>query len=383
MYAFRGPEIAQLDRYANALVDGMRAAGGYADVTLSYESGKPEIALDLTRERAANLGVSALQIGRTISALYAGYEAATFEEGGERYDVRVQVRPQYRDDLEKLELVYVRSQTGALVPLRNLVTPRIGSGPVQIDRESRTRAITVYANLDGKAAGTADAEVSALAAKLDLAPGYEFDAVGPSKRLRETTSAISFAFGLALLAIYMILAAQYNSFVQPLIIMLSAPLSFIGAFAAVWLFGYSLDVMGQIAFLMLMGIVMKNSILLVDYTNTLRDRGLPVMQAALEAGPVRLRPVLMTAVSTIFGMLPVAFGKGDGSEWRAPMGIVSIGGLVTSTFLTLLVVPVVYTLFDDLQRALRVGSPFRRRLIRSPGPVGEASPAPAPGQRAR
>jgi len=382
MYAFRGPEIDQLDRYATALVDAMRAAGGYADVTLSYESGKPEIALDLTRERAANLGVSALQIGRTISALYAGYEAATFEEGGERYDVRVQVRPQYRDDLEKLELVYVRSQTGALVPLRNLVTPRIGSGPVQIDRESRTRSITVYGNLDGKAAGTADAEVSAMAAKLQLAPGYEFDAVGPSKRLRETTSAISFAFGLALLAIYMILAAQYNSFVQPLIIMLSAPLSFVGAFAAVWLFGYSLDVMGQIAFLMLMGIVMKNSILLVDYTNTLRDRGLPVMQAALEAGPVRLRPVLMTAVSTIFGMLPVAFGKGDGSEWRAPMGIVSIGGLVTSTFLTLLVVPVVYTLFDDVQRALRVGSPFRRRLIRSPGPV-DATAEPVPDQRAR
>jgi HAE1 family hydrophobic/amphiphilic exporter-1 len=177
----------------------------------------------------------------------------------------------------------------------------------------------------------------------------------------------------------MILAAQYNSFVQPLIIMLSAPLSFIGAFAAVWAAGYALDVMGQIAFLMLMGLVMKNSILLVDYTNTLRDRGLPAAQAALEAGPVRLRPVLMTAVSTIFGMLPVAFGRGDGSEWRAPMGIVSIGGLVTSTLLTLIVVPVAYTLFDDLQGVLRVGTPLRRRLLPSPGSAALAPAVPRGG----
>jgi hydrophobic/amphiphilic exporter-1 (mainly G- bacteria), HAE1 family len=158
---------------------------------------------------------------------------------------------------------------------------------------------------------------------------------------------VVFAFGLALVAIYMILASQFNSFVHPFTIMLSAPLSFLGAFAAIRLLGHSLDVMGQIAFLMLMGIVMKNGILLVDYTNTLRARGLPLYEAVLEAGPTRMRPVLMTAVSTIFGMLPLALGRGDGSEWRAPMGVVSIGGLAASTLLTLLVVPVVYTLFDE------------------------------------
>jgi HAE1 family hydrophobic/amphiphilic exporter-1 len=370
MYIFRGAEIEQLQRYADELLRRMEKAGGYTDLVLSYETGKPEIALDISRGRAADLGVSALQIGRTISALYAGYKVATFEEGGERYDVRVQLQPQYRDDLEKLELVRVRAQSGALVPLGNLVTPRVGSGPVQIDRESRARSITVYGNLDGKAAGTADDEIVGFVAGMGLEPGYDFDAIGPSKRLRETTSAVLFALGLALLAIYMILAAQYNSFVHPFTIMLSAPLSFIGAFAAVWLAGYSLDVMGQIAFLMLMGIVMKNSILLVDYTNTLRERGLPLMQAALEAGPIRLRPVLMTAISTIFGMLPVAFGRGDGSEWRAPMGVISIGGLVTSTFLTLFVVPVVYTLLDDLQSLLLRGRvPFRRRALEEGAPA--------------
>lgn len=347
MYAVRGPNIDRLHLYASTLASQMRAAGGFSDVSLSYETGKPEVALDVTRERAAEMGVPVLQIGRTMAALYAGFKAATFESEGERYDVRVQLRPEYRDRLDKLQLVRVRAPSGALVPLPNLVTTRVGSGPVQIDRESRTRSITVYANLDGRAAASADAEVSRFARDLDLPPGYEFDAVGPSKRLRETTAAVGFAFFLALVAIYMILASQFNSFVHPFTIMLSAPLSFLGAFAAIRLLGHSLDVMGQIAFLMLMGIVMKNGILLVDYTNTLRARGLPLYEAVLEAGPTRMRPVLMTAVSTIFGMLPLALGRGDGSEWRAPMGIVSIGGLAASTLLTLLVVPVVYTLFDE------------------------------------
>jgi len=152
---------------------------------------------------------------------------------------------------------------------------------------------------------------------------------------------------------YMILAAQFNSFVHPLTIMLSAPLSFIGAFATVLIAGVPLDLMGQIAFLMLMGVVMKNGILLVDYTNTLRARGRSLYGAVLEAGPTRMRPVLMTTVSTVCSMLPVALGSGDGSEWRGPMGIITIGGLLTSTLLTLLVVPVVYTLLDDAARVLR------------------------------
>ena len=309
--------------------------------------------LEIARERAADLGVPALQIGRTISALFGGIRTTTFEELGERYHVRLQVRPEYRDDPSKLDLVRVRAPTGVLVPLRNLVTPRIGSGPVQIDRDGRTRAVTVYGNLDGKAAATADEEVVRIGQALNISGEYELEAVGPTQRLRETIAAIGFAFVVALISMYMILAAQFNSFVQPLTIMLCAPLSFVGAFFAIWVAGVSLDLMGQIAFLMLMGLVMKNGILLVDYTNTLRDRGRPLYEAVLEAGSTRMRPVLMTTVSTIFGMLPVVFSGGDGSEWRSPMGIVSIGGLLTSTFLTLLVVPVVYTLFDEAGATVR------------------------------
>ena len=351
MYSVRGPDVSRLQYFTSNLVERMRQAGGYRDVTVSYEVGKPEIALEITRQRAADLGVPAAQIGSTISALFAGVKATTFEDAGERYDVRVQVRPEDRDDLQKLELVRVRG-SGGLVPLRNLVTPRIGSGPVQVDRENRTRVITVYGNLVGKSASVADAEITRFARELGISGEYEFQPVGPSQRLRETTQAIRFAFVLALVAIYMILAAQFNSFVHPFTIMLSAPLSFIGAFWALRLSGAALDVMGQISFLMLMGIVMKNSILLVDYTNKLRARGQGLREAVLEAGPTRMRPVLMTAVSTVVGMLPLALGAGEGSEWRRPMAIISIGGLTTSTLLTLLVVPVVYTLVDDAQAGL-------------------------------
>ena len=356
MYSFTGPDFGRLQLYATTLVERMRDAGGYADVSVSYELGKPEIALEITRDRAADLRVPAIQIGRTISTLFSGTEATTFEEGGERYDVRVQIRPEDREQLAALELVSVRSAHGALVPLRNLVIPRIGSGPVQIDRENRSRVVTVYGNLEDKAAGTADAEITRFAADMDIGDEYEFAAVGPSQRLRETLSSVLFAFGLALVAIYMILAAEFDSFIHPFTIMLCAPLSFIGAFMALIIARSSLDVLGQIAFLMLMGIVMKNGILLVDYANTLRGRGLSARDAVLEAGPTRMRPVLMTAVSTIFGMLPVALGIGDGSEWRSPMGLISIGGLSTSTLLTLIVVPVAYTLLDD-------GVAWLRRMI--------------------
>jgi HAE1 family hydrophobic/amphiphilic exporter-1 len=270
------------------------------------------------------------------------------------------VRPEDRDDLSKLDLASTRARTGDLVPLRNVVEPRIGLGPLEIERENRTRVVTIYGNLAGKPAAEADREVERLAREVGIAGEYSLAAAGAAQRLRETGRAIRFAFALALVAIYMILAAQFNSFIHPFTIMLSAPLSFVGAFAALRLHGGALDVMGQIAFLMLMGIVMKNGILLVDYTITLRRRGVELREAAVEAGATRLRPVLMTAVSTVFGMLPVALGAGDGSEWRQPMGVVAIGGLTASTLLTLVVVPVAYTLVDDAGSLARRGRRTRR-----------------------
>jgi HAE1 family hydrophobic/amphiphilic exporter-1 len=351
-YALRGPDLDRLGTYADEIVRFMEGAGGFTDVASSYESGKPEISLDVSRARAADLGVDVAQIGATISALLGGAEVATFEEHGERWDVRLQLHPSHRDDPLEIGLVNVRARDGRIVPLANLVRPTIASGPVQVDRENRSRVVNLQANLDGKALGEAAREIEAFAAGLGMEDGYELAPIGNTEMMKETVAAIAFAFLLAMLAMYMILASQFNSFLHPATIMLSAPLSFIGAFAALWLGGYYLDMMTQIGLLMLMGLVMKNGILLVDYTNTLRDVGMPLREAVLEAGPKRLRPVLMTAISTIFGMLPVALGRGDGAEWRSSMGAIVIGGMAASTLLTLLVVPVAYTLVDDLQRSV-------------------------------
>jgi len=371
-YTLRGSDGEELAAIADEVILRLEASGGYADLASSYETGKPEIALDIDRDRASSLGVPARQIGRTIATLIGGPKVASLEEGGERYDVRVQVLPGFRDDPLELGLLSVRAPGGGLVPLPNLVETRLVGGPVQIDRENRARAVTIYGNLEGKALSEAVREVDALAAELTAGRDVLFHASGQTEHMEENVEAVGFAFFLALTALYMILASQFNSFLHPLTMMLSAPLSFVGAFAALWVAGMRLDMMGQIGLLMLMGLVMKNGILLVDYTNTLRERGRPQREAVLEAGPVRLRPVMMTAISTIFGMLPVALGDGDGSEWRAPIGVLAIGGLAVSTLLTLLVVPVVYTLVDDAQAAVARGAgALRARLSRrAPRPAG-------------
>ncbi|MFQ5417966.1 MAG: efflux RND transporter permease subunit, partial [Myxococcota bacterium] len=254
--------------------------------------------------------------------------------------------------------------SGELINLSNLATPRVATGPVQIDHLDRARVVTLHGNVAlGKSLGEAAAEVADFIADLDLPQGYEIQAAGQTKNMKETLDAVLFALGLALLATYMILAAQFNNFLHPLTIMLCAPLSLVGAFAALAIAGKTLEMMTQIGFLMLMGLVMKNGILLVDYINQLRRRGLALDQAVLEAGPTRLRPVLMTTFSTVFGMIPLATTGGEGAEFRGAMGIIVIGGLLTSMFLTLLVVPVAYTLMETGRTAASAG--FERLRERS------------------
>ena len=200
----------------------------------------------------------------------------------------------------------------------------------------------------GVAVGILKEDMDNILAGLDLPPGYIALYEGSSQQMEETGRAIAFAFGMALVALYMILASQFNSFGQPMVIMLTAPLSFVGAFASLYIFSSELSLFVQIGFVALMGLVMKNGILLVDYANQVRPDGLSAYDAMITAGRLRLRPVLMTAFSTISGMVPVAFSTSDGAEFRNALGLIIIGGLASSTFLTLLVVPVAYTLYDDL-----------------------------------
>ena len=373
-YTLRGPELERLAHYSELLVKRMRADPDIVDASSSFETGKPEIRLSIERDIAADLGVPAVTLGRTIRALLAGEKVGSFEEAGERHDVRIQVLPEYRDDPSKLDLIRVRSLRGELVPLTNVARFRIGEGAVEIRRENRARQISLYANMaEAKPLGTGMAKIEAWAAELGIGPPDEFAPSGRARAMKETGLAIVFAFGLAMAAIYMILASLFNSLLHPFTIMVSAPLSFIGGFVALWLFGMSLDLMSGIGLLVLMGLVMKNGILLVDYANQLREeRGLTADEAMLEAGPVRMRPVLMTTGALVFGMAPVAFGGSSGSEFRAPMGMITIGGLLTSTLLTLVVVPVVYGLLDRLSEALlRLAARLSPRRLREAEPWTE------------
>jgi HAE1 family hydrophobic/amphiphilic exporter-1 len=353
-YTLRGPELHRLEGYADGMLARMRADPTLVDVSSSHEAGKPEITLDIDRDVAADLGVPAVSAGYTIRALLAGEKVGSYEEAGRRHDVRIQVLPQYRDDPSQLDLIRVRSLRGELVPLTNVVHRRVGEGAVEIHRENRARQITLYANMaDGKAMGIGTTKIEAWGREIGIASPDELVPSGRVRAMAETFVSLTLAFLLALAAIYMILASLYNSLTHPFVIMMSAPLSFIGAALALKLAGMSIDLMSGIGLLVLMGLVMKNGILLVDYANQFRAAGRGREEAALEAGRVRMRPVLMTTGALVFGMAPLAFGVGLDSEFRAPIGMISVGGLITSTLLTLVVVPVVYCLIDSASEYTR------------------------------
>jgi HAE1 family hydrophobic/amphiphilic exporter-1 len=354
--ALRGPELDELERLGDSITGAMRADGSFRDVATTYETGKPEVHVTIDRARAADLGISARTLASTVRALVGGEDVATFEEGGVRYDVRARLEEVDRDRLTALELIQVRAGDGTLVDLANVAELSVASGPAQVNRLDRARTITIYGNTaPGLSVGEAKEAMDSILAGIALGPGYAVRYDGQSEQIEESARAVLFAFTLALVALYMILASQFNSFGQPLVIMATAPLSWVGAFAALAITGAELSLWAQIGLIALMGLVMKNGILLVDYANRVREEtGAAAREAMLEAGRLRLRPVLMTAFSTVSGMVPVALSNSDGSEMRYPMGIIVIGGLASSTLLTLFVIPVIYTYYHGTLRRLGV-----------------------------
>ena len=376
-YSLRGPVMEDLEIYSERLLALLNADPAFVDVGSSWETGKPEIEIDVDRDRAADLGVQATVLGRTIRTLLAGEELGSFEEGGERYDVRVQVLPEYRDRPEQLDLIQIRTASGRLVPITNVANIRLGEGAVQISRQDRSREITIATNgAEGVAQSELTSRLAEYGTQIGLTPPNSLVPSGSTAMMEETSGSLAFAFLLAVAAIYMVLASLFNSLVHPFTIMMSAPLSFIGAFLALKLSGLPIDMMSGIGLLVLMGLVMKNGILLIDYINRLRQEGHSRREAILEAGPARLRPVLMTALSLICGLLPVAFSNAPGSEFRASIAVLTMGGMATSTLLTLLVVPIIYDLVDRWVEAFTTHSRSVYYRIVSFG----RRPAPEPAQ---
>jgi HAE1 family hydrophobic/amphiphilic exporter-1 len=354
-YSIRGLDLSALQSYTRQIVGEFAKLPGIVDVDTSLEAGKPELKVFIDRDKAADLGVSVASIAEAVNLLISGEVDVTKykdEQRGRRYDVRVRLNAADRMNPDDLGKIYVRAKDGRLVELANLVRIQEGGGPSVINRVDRQRAVTVFASLEGKPLGQAMNELNAIAEKvlpLDYIPKYK----GMAETMGESFQYLMFALILGIIMAYMILAAQFESFLHPFTVLLSMPLSFIGAFGALLLMGKTLSIFSFIGLILLMGLVKKNAILLVDYTNTLRERGMARREAILQAGPVRLRPILMTTFAMVFGMLPVALALGEGAETRSPMGIAVIGGLLTSLFLTLVVVPAAYDLFDDLQEIMK------------------------------
>jgi hydrophobic/amphiphilic exporter-1 (mainly G- bacteria), HAE1 family len=353
-FNIRGRDMAELERVSQALLAELKKAPGIVDLDASYRGGKPELSFDIDRDRAAELGVPAAAIATTLRALVAGDKVTELKQGMDLYDVTVQLPPEARKGLASLSNLAVRGSTGQLVPLSNVVRVTRGEGPSQIDRQARQRQITVFAGLQGLPLAEAMKAVNSAADKV-VPDHMDTDYAGMGDVMVESAGYMAIALFLAVMLVYMILAAQFDSVVHPLTIMLSLPFSVIGAFGALYLSGMTLNIFSAIGFIMLMGLVTKNAILLVDFANHLKAEGKSTFDALMAAGPIRLRPILMTTFAMIFGMLPVALALGEGGETRAPMAMAVIGGLITSTLLTLVVVPVFYMLADGFvgSRAVR------------------------------
>jgi HAE1 family hydrophobic/amphiphilic exporter-1 len=350
----RGDNLDELTRGADAIAARLREIPGYVDVDTSFRSGKPELRFEIDRARAADLGVMGAQIATTVRALVAGEVATQYESHGERYDVRVQLPAEQRMARAGRVPVQVRTSAGKLVDLLTVARFDHRSGPSQFDRLGRQRQVTVYASLQHKPLGDAISEVKRIAAEL-LPPAVTSEFGGTGKLLGESLSSMLLALFLAVICIYMILAAQFESFFHPFTIMASLPFALIGAFGGLLVMQMSMSIFAMIGLIMLMGLVTKNAILLIDFALQRRAAGDTVDDAVITAGATRLRPILMTTAAMILGMLPVAIGHGQGGELRAPMGVTVIGGLLTSTVLTLVVVPVIFSLMEGaLARARRL-----------------------------
>jgi HAE1 family hydrophobic/amphiphilic exporter-1 len=345
-----GPDLRQLQEYADKIAAWMQTRGHYVDVDTSLSLSKPELRVRIDRERASDLGVSVQSVASTLGILVGGEPVSKYKEDDEQYDVWLRAEQTFRDDPAAIDSLSVPTANSGLVRLSNVAQLEPALGPTAIDRYGRQRQIVVLANLRGIALGEAIQEVGQYVRSLELPAGYRHEFIGRAKLLSESNANFLIAFGLSFLFMYMVLAAQFESLVHPVTILLALPLTLPFAFLSLFLLRTNFDIYAVFGLFMLFGIVKKNGILQIDYTNVLRSRGLPIHEAILEANKTRLRPILMTTLMLIAAMIPIALGQGPGAGARASMAKVIIGGQGLSLLLTLLVTPVAYSLWDDVTR---------------------------------
>jgi HAE1 family hydrophobic/amphiphilic exporter-1 len=373
----RGEDPTVLTRLATRAAQLVRQVPGAVDVGLSTRGERPELIVELKRGLAGSLGVTVAQVAQSLRPAFAGIDAGDWvDPTGETRDVTVRLTPEARErtiDLERLPLV-IPGPDGAPVtlPLGQVATVRQGIGPAQINHLNRETVVNVQANVYGRSLTEVTRDINLKLEKLQLPPGYRITQGGEARDQAEVFTRIFTALGAAVLLMYLILVIQFGSFLDPLAILISLPLSLIGVVLALIVTHDTLNIMSLIGVILLMGIVAKNAILLIDFAKWSHEKGTPLREALIEAGRIRLRPILMTTIALIAGMIPVALGRGEGADFRAPLGRAVIGGVITSTLLTLLVIPTIYEILANFREWMT--AKVWRRFVRT-HPDGAIGPA--------
>jgi hydrophobe/amphiphile efflux-1 (HAE1) family protein len=349
----RGDDIGELQRLSDEIVAKIRQVPGTVDVDSTLESGQPEMVARVNREMAADLGFDVSSVALQLRGMVEGVVPTKLREGDKEYDIRVRLSPEFRNDFGAIARAPLYSPRGTLVRTSDIASLDPGVGPTNIEREQRRRQAKIDVELTDRPLGDVTQDIEAVMRTVSMPGTVEWGFLGDVEMMQESAAAMGLAMLLAVAFIYIVLASQFESFLEPFLIMLSLPLAIVGALLGILLTGNNLGMPAMIGVVVLMGLVTKNAILLIDMTNHYVREGKPVEEAILTAGPIRLRPILMTTLAMILGMLPSALGRGEGGEFRAPISIATIGGLITSTALTLVVVPVAYLLLHRLLERVR------------------------------
>jgi multidrug efflux pump len=367
-YVLQGDNYEELSQAVNIMMGEASKLGYLINLDTDLRLNKPQLDINIDRERASDLGLSVSDIGSTLETFLGGRVVTDFKRGTKQYDVILQMKRELRSTPDAIENIYIRG-TGGLVQLANVVKVQKTVAPKELNHYNRIRSATITASLaPGITLGTALDDLDRIASE-KLPPGIKRDYSGQSLEYKTSSSALYFMFILAIVFIYLVLSAQFESFIHPFTILLSVPLAVFGALLTLLIFGQSLNIYSQIGLIMLIGLVTKNAILIVEFANQQRAKGLDLIEAVVEAATIRLRPILMTSFSTIFGILPIAMGLGAGGESRSPLGLVVVGGVFFSTFLTLIVVPVVYILLSRFTRVKKVKAPLLKDLTLEERPL--------------